>query len=103
MQTKKNTIYGKNPGLKMIVTLDYIIGMVYCEEHERYDINVFLGFLENILYKYLMGKIIMILDNAGIHHAKLIQSFLKKVKDRLESMFYHHRAQNLIEGGYGAG
>ena len=64
----------------MIGTLDYITGMVYCEEHERYDANVFLKFLENILAKYPTGKIVMILDNARIHHAKLIQPFLMKEK-----------------------
>ena len=68
----------------MIGTLDYITGMVYCEEHERYDANVFLNFLENILSKYPTGKIVMILDNARIYHAKLIQQFLRKVKDRLD-------------------
>lgn len=25
--------YGKNPGMKTIETLDYITGMLYCEEH----------------------------------------------------------------------
>ena len=34
---KKIPTYGKNPGDKIIGTLDYITGMVYCEEHERYD------------------------------------------------------------------
>ncbi len=74
--------------------------MVYCEEHERYDANVFLGFLENILSKYSTGKIVMILDNARIHHAKLIQPFLRKVKDRLELMFLppYSPELNLIEG-----
>ena len=41
--------YGKNPGLKMIGALDYITGIVYCEEHKRYDANMFLRFLENRL------------------------------------------------------
>lgn len=71
----------------MIGTLDYITGMVYCEEYERYYANVFLKFLENILSKYPTGKIVMILDNARIHHAKLIQPFIIKEKYRLELMF----------------
>ncbi|MBE2914432.1 IS630 family transposase, partial [Anoxybacillus flavithermus] len=31
--------------------------------------------------------IVMILDNARIHHAKLIQPFLKEHEDRLELVF----------------
>ena len=80
----------------MIGILDYITGIVYCEEHDRYDANVFLEFLENILGKYPMDKIVMILYNARIHHANLIQPLLSRVKDRLELMFYHPIALNLI-------
>ena len=100
---KKIPTYGKNTGVKMIGTLDYITGIVYCEEHERYDANVFLRFLENILAKYPTGKIVMILDNARIHHAKLIQPFLMKEKDRLELMFLppYSPELNLIEGLWG--
>ncbi|WP_423219683.1 transposase [Clostridium hydrogeniformans] len=68
--------YGKNAGVKLIGTLDYVTGKVYCEEHEKYDAKVFLGFLKGILSRYPEGKIIMILDNARIHHAKLVQPFL---------------------------
>ena len=80
----------------MIGILDYITGIVYCEEHDRYDANVFLEFLENILGKYPMDKIVMILYNARIHHANLIQPFLTKVKDRLELMVYNPIALSLI-------
>lgn len=73
---RKIPTYGKNAGVKIIGILDYVEGNVYCEEHERYDANVFLGFLEKILDLYPTGKVVMILDNARIHHAKLIQPFL---------------------------
>ncbi|NRU37443.1 transposase [Clostridium beijerinckii] len=45
----------------------------------------------------------MILDNARIHHAKLIQPFLTEVKDRLELMFLppYSPEFNLIEGLWG--
>ena len=45
----------------------------------------------------------MILDNARIHHAKLIQVFLMKEKDRLELMFLSPYSPeiNLIEGLWG--
>lgn len=42
---KRIPIYGKNPSVKIIGILDYITGMVYCEEHVRYDANIFVEFL----------------------------------------------------------
>lgn len=67
--------------------LDYETGYVYVEEHKKYDAEVFLGFLKNILTLYPTGKIVMILDNARIHHAKLLKDFPDINKDRLELVF----------------
>ncbi|MGL5749213.1 MAG: transposase, partial [Paraclostridium sp.] len=49
------------------------------------------------------GKIVMILDNARIHHAKLIQPFLEENKSRIELMFLpaYSPELNLIEGLWG--
>ena len=100
-QQRKIPTYGKNAGVKLIGTL--VNGNVYCEEHERYDAEVFLDFLKVVLSRYPKGKIVMILDNARIHHAKLIQPFLEKVKNRLELMFLppYSPEFNLIEGLWG--
>ena len=102
-QQKKIPTYGKNAGVKLIGILDYTTGAVYCEEHERYDAKVFLNFLEATLKRYPEGKIIMILDNARIHHAKLVQPFLDKMKYRIELMFLppYSPELNLIEGLWG--
>lgn len=96
---KKIPTYSKNAGVKLIGTLDYITGEVYCEEHERYDAKVFLNFLKTTLSHYKSGKIIMILDNAKIQHDKLLKPFLEEVKDRLELMFLpaYSPELNLIE------
>lgn len=42
----------------------------------------------------------MILDNAKIHHAKLLKPFLEEIKDRLELMFLpaYSPELNLIDG-----
>lgn len=100
---RKIPTYGKNAGVKLIGTLDYVTGKVYCEEHEKYDAKVFLGFLKGVLSRYPEGKIVMILDNARIHHAKLVQPFLNEVKDRIELMFLppYSPELNLIEGLWG--
>ena len=80
--------------------LDYVTGQVYVQQEEHYDAKVFLSFLENILGKYPTGKIVMILDNARIHHAKLIQPFLEENEDRLNLVFLpaYSPELNLIEG-----
>ena len=67
--------YGKHHGAKLVGILDYETGEIYVEEHEKYDAKVFLSYLQNVIWKY-PGKTVMILDNARIHHAKLIKPFL---------------------------
>jgi len=86
--------YGKHHGAKLVGFLNYETGEVYVEEHDKYDAEVFLGFLKNVVLKY-RGKIVMILDNARIHHAKLIQPFLDEFKDRLTLVFLPPYSPNL--------
>ena len=92
--------YGQHNGVKLLGVLDYVTGQVYVQQEEHYDAKVFLSFLENILEKYPSGKIVMILDNARIHHAKLIQPFLEENEDRLNLVFLpaYSPELNLIEG-----
>ena len=54
---------------------------------ETYDAKVFLSFLEKVIAHYPTGKIVMILDNSKIHHAKLIHPFLSAHKNRLQLVF----------------
>ncbi|SCW77612.1 DDE superfamily endonuclease, partial [Paenibacillus tianmuensis] len=46
------------------------------------------------------GKIVIVLDNARIHHAKLLQPFLEEMKGRLELVFLppYSPKLNLVEG-----
>ena len=62
--------------------------------------DIFLEFLKKVLKQYPTGKIVMILDNARIHHAKLIQPFLNEHKNRLRLIFLppYSPELNLIEG-----
>lgn len=92
--------YGKHRGVKLLGILNYETGHVFCKEEETYDAQVFQNFLEEVLIQYPTGKIVMILDNARIHHAKLIQPFLEEHSNRLE-LFYlppYSPQLNLIEG-----
>lgn len=87
--------YGKHEGVKLVGCLDYETSRVYVEEHKKYDAEVFLQFLKNVLSLYPNGKIVMILDNAKIHHAKLLKDFLEENRDRLELMFLPPYSPNL--------
>ncbi len=92
--------YGKHRGVKLLGILNYETGHIFCKEEESYDAQVFQNFLKEVLIQYPTGKIVMILDNARIHHAKLIQPFLEEHRDRLE-LFYlppYSPQLNLIEG-----
>ncbi|HEQ3529315.1 TPA: transposase [Bacillus cereus] len=76
---RKIPTYGKHQSVKLLGVLDYEKGDILCIEEERFDAKVFLSFLQQVLVQYPEGKIVMILDNARIHHAKLIQPFLDSV------------------------
>lgn len=92
--------YGQHKGVKLIGTLDYETGRILCVEEERYDAEAFLRFLKKTLSEYSIGRIVMILDNARIHHAKLLNPFLEENQDRLELVFLppYSPELNLVEG-----
>lgn len=92
--------YGKHQGVKLIGTLNYETGEIFCIEEEKYDAQVFLSFLEKVLTHHPTGKIVMILDNARIHHAKWIQPFLKANQHRIQLVFLppYSPQLNLVEG-----
>lgn len=91
--------FGKHRGVKFMGCLDYESGDIYCEEHEAYNAQRFQEFLKNVLMRY-SGKIVLVLDNAKIHHATLIQPFLEENHDRLELLFLppYSPKLNPIEG-----
>lgn len=92
--------YGQHRGAKLLGILNYETGEVFVAEAERYDAEVFLEFLKIVLDKYPDGKIAMVLDNARIHHARLIQPFLEENSSRLELIFLppYSPELNLMEG-----
>lgn len=92
--------YGQHKGAKLLGTLNYETGEVFCMEAEHYDAAVFETFLMKVLAHHPSGKIVMVLDNARIHHAKRIQPFLAAHRDRLELVFLppYSPQFNLIEG-----
>ncbi|SHJ39864.1 putative transposase [Lutispora thermophila DSM 19022] len=99
-QQKIIPTYGQYKGVKLVGILNYETGKVYCIEEEKYDVKVFLKFLQNVLTLYPTGKIVVVLDNARIHHAKLLESFLLENKDRLQLklLLPYSPELNFIEG-----
>lgn len=48
--------YGKHEGVKLLGVLNYETGHIYCEDNSKYDAEVFLNFLQNIIKLYPTGK-----------------------------------------------
>jgi len=91
---------GKHRGVKLLATLDYAEGQILWKEDEQYNAEAFLAFLKQVLAAYPTGKIVMVLDNARIHHAKLLRSFLHENEERLELVFLspYSPELNLVRG-----
>ena len=94
--------YGKHEGVKLVGFLNYETDEVYVEEHKKYDAEVFRRFLIHVLEHYPEGEIVMILDNAKIHHANLLIDLLDE-NPRLHLEFLPPYSPNLnkIEGLWG--
>ncbi len=94
-QQKIIPTYGRHWGAKLIGTLDYETGEVFCVQEEQYTAKEFLSFLEKVIAKYHGERIVMILDNAKIHHAALIQPFLERNKALLTLTYLPPYSPNL--------
>ena len=94
--------YGKHDSVKLTGIIDYVTGKVYVEENEEFNAEVFLGFLKRTLELYPEGKIVMVLDNSRVHHAKMLKTFLES-NPRLKLMFLppYSPDMNIIEGLWG--
>jgi hypothetical protein len=94
----KNT--GNHRGVKLLATVDYGTGKRVWQEDVQYTAETFLGFLKKVAMEYPTGKIVMVLDNARIHHAKLLILFLEEMKDRIELVFMppYSPQLNAVEG-----
>lgn len=91
---------GKHRGVKLLATVDYATGQIVWQEDDQYTAETFLDFLQKVVAHYPTGKIVMVLDNARIHHAKLLQPFLDEMNGRLELVFLppYSPQFNIVEG-----
>ncbi len=91
---------GKHRGVKLLATVDYATGKIVWQEDEQYTAETFLNFLQKVIASYPTGKIVIVLDNARIHHAKLLQPFLEEMNERLALVFLppYSPKLNAVEG-----
>lgn len=91
---------GKHRGVKLLAALNYATGNILWNEEEQYNAETFLKFLRMVVKAYPQGKIVMVLDNARIHHAKLLKPFLQENNKRLAFVFLppYSPQLNLVEG-----
>ncbi len=62
---------GKHRGVKLLAIVDYGTGKIVWQEDEQYTAETFLCFLKKVVAEYPTGKIVMVLDNARIHHYEI--------------------------------
>jgi transposase len=87
-------------GVKLLATLNYETGSIVWAEDVEYTDVTFLSFLQKVVLAYPVEKIVMVLDNARIHHAKLLEPWLSELGDRIELVFLppYSPELNLVEG-----
>lgn len=98
---KKIKTYGQHKGVGLFGFLDYNRGTVLCDVAEQLNAQAFQAFLENSVFPSYTGqKIIMILDNSKIHHAKILADFKNENSDKITFLFLPPYAPNInrIEG-----
>jgi transposase len=91
---------GKHRGVKLFSTVDYGTGQIVWQEDEEYTAEKFLTFLQTVAEAYPKGNIVMVLDTARAHHAKMLEPFLKKQQGRLKLVFLppYSPELNVVEG-----
>ncbi|WP_441909275.1 transposase [Paenibacillus sp. MCAF9] len=85
-QQRNIPTYGRHEGAKLLAVVNYETGRTTHQEVEECDTTAFQRFLERVLEEYPIGKIVMVLNYARIHHAKQLQPFLQK-QERLKLVF----------------
>lgn len=72
----------------LIGLVDSIAGKVHVAFSDELKTQQFQNFLEGLLIRYKeAGKILLVLDNARVHHAKALKPFLEEYEDKLELLF----------------
>jgi hypothetical protein len=85
---KQIPTYGHHAAVSLYGCVNIQNGEFLCMETNQCNAQTFLAFLRYVLDQHEDQHIVMILDNARIHHAKLIQPFLEENERRLTLLFF---------------
>ncbi|RLP97560.1 transposase [Geobacillus stearothermophilus] len=78
-----------------IGALNAVNGEFLCMKAAKCNAQSFQQFLEYVLLQYPKKHIVMILDNARIHHALILKPFLEKHQKQLTLLFLPPYSPNL--------
>lgn len=79
---------GGRKGIKLIGVVELTSGQTLVDFAEKMKADDFKRFLEHVMDVFgKHGKIWIILDNARVHHAKILKEFFEEVKSSLELIY----------------
>ena len=86
-ENKTDPYNGRHASVTLFGAVNMSNGHLHCMEATACNAITFQDFLQYIVKENLQKHIVMILDNARIHHAKLLKPFLRKNSQRLSLIF----------------
>lgn len=92
---KQVLTHGHHATVSLFGALNVMNGEFLCMETAKCNEQWFQQFLEYVLSQYPKKNIVMILDNARIHHAVILKPFLEKHRKRLTLLFLPPYSPNL--------
>jgi transposase len=92
---KNFSVYGNPFSVSLFGSVDIKTGEFLCMEAEKCNAQTFQQFLTYVLDKNKGKHVIMIVDNAKYHHAKMLNDFLNQNESRLTLLFLPPYAPNL--------
>jgi transposase len=87
-------MYGHHATVSLLGGVNIETGEFLCMETNQYNAQAFLHFLHT-LDQYPDKHVVMVLDNANIHHAKVLQPFLHEREGQLNFVFLPPYSPNL--------
>ncbi|MBK5490960.1 IS630 family transposase [Bacillus mycoides] len=76
---KKIAVLGKRITASLFGTIDVITGKFICTKADTCNAETFQQFLNYVLKEYENKHVVLVLDNARYHHAKILKSFYEKI------------------------
>ncbi|MGE6553547.1 IS630 family transposase [Bacillus mycoides] len=92
---KKIAVLGKRMTVSVFGTIDAITGKLFCAKADTCNAETFQQFLNDVLKEYENKHVVLVLDNARYHHAKILKSFWRKNNRHLTLLFLPPYSPNL--------